>query len=71
EFINPRYKFVGEYSIGIENTYRSTNPEFRKIQIKEIFWNLNKDLNLTCFFHYKNGQWQAISYFFWPPGALF
>ncbi|EHC83054.1 hypothetical protein LTSEMON_0467 [Salmonella enterica subsp. enterica serovar Montevideo str. S5-403] len=19
---------------------------------------------MTCFFHYKNGQWQAISYFF-------
>ncbi len=50
EFIKPRYKFVGEYYIEIENTYRSTKPEFRNIPIKEIFWHLPGDLNLTCFF---------------------
>lgn len=64
EFVKPRYAFVGEYSVGIENTYRSINPEFRNIPIKEAFWNLNEDLNLTCFFHYKDGQWRVISYFF-------
>ena len=71
EFIKSRYKFVGEYYIEIENTYRSTNPEFRNIPIKEMFWHLPGDLNLTCFFHYKDGQWRVISYFFWPPGAKF
>ncbi|MBB8614537.1 hypothetical protein PH192_10390 [Escherichia coli] len=71
EFVKPRYAFVGEYSVGIENTYRSINPEFRNIPIKEAFWNLNEDLNLTCFFHYKDGQWRVISYFFWPPDAKF
>ena len=71
EFVKPRYAVVGEYSVGIENTYRSINPEFRNIPIKEAFWNLNEDLNLTCFFHYKDGQWRVISYFFWPPDAKF
>ncbi|HGX7938047.1 TPA: hypothetical protein ACJIA1_003731, partial [Shigella flexneri] len=29
------------------------------------------DLNLTCWFHYKDGQWRVITYIFWPPGARF
>lgn len=70
-FVEPRYKFVGEFSVSIENTYRSTNPEFRNVPIKEMFWHFNDDLNLTCFFHYKDGQWVVISYAFWPPGANF
>ncbi|HFO6487481.1 TPA: hypothetical protein ACHKTV_004753, partial [Escherichia coli] len=41
------------------------------IPIKEMFWHLRGDLNLTCFFHYKDGQWRVISYFFWQPGAKF
>ena len=48
EFIKPRYKLVGEYYIEIENVYRSTNPEFRNIPIKEMFC-ICGDLNLTCF----------------------
>lgn len=71
EFIKPRYKFVGVYYNGIENTYRSTKPEFRDVPIKEIFWHFNDDLNLTCWFHYKDGQWKIIAYIFWPPGAEF
>lgn len=71
DFIRPRREFIGEYYVGIENTYRSTNPDFRNIPIKEMFWHLRDDLNLTCFFHYKDGQWRVISYFFWPPGAKF
>lgn len=71
DFIKPRYKFVGEYYIGIESVYRSTNTRFKNIPIKELFWILNKDLNLTCWLHYKGGQWIVISYVFWPPGAKF
>ncbi|MCP1694016.1 hypothetical protein J2T26_003903 [Citrobacter farmeri] len=71
EYIKPRYEFVGEYYVGIESVYRSTNPEFRKVPIKEMFWHLKVDLNLTCWLHYKNGQWIVISYVFWPPGTLF
>lgn len=71
ELIKPRYKFVGIYYNGIEDTYRSTNPKFREVLIKELFWNFNDDLNLTCWFHYKDGKWIAIAYVFWPPGAQF
>ncbi|EYD88007.1 hypothetical protein AC26_0277 [Escherichia coli 1-176-05_S3_C2] len=71
EFIKPRYKLVGEYYIEIENIYRSTNPEFKNIPIKEMFWHLRQDLNLTCFFHYKDGQWRVIFFFFLSPGAKF
>ncbi|EQV94454.1 hypothetical protein G893_00826 [Escherichia coli KOEGE 71 (186a)] len=71
EFMKPRYKFAGEYYIGLNQTYRITNPEFKDIPIKEMFWNLQEDLNLTCWFHYKDGQWRVISYIFWPPGAKF
>ena len=71
EFVKPRYAFVGEYSVGIENTYRSINPEFRNIPIKEAFRKLKDDLNLPCFFQYQDGQWRVISYFFWPPHAKF
>jgi len=69
--INPRYKFVGEYHVAIENTYPSTKAEFRDIPIKEIFWHFNEKLNLTCWFHYKDGEWKVIAYLFWPPGAKF
>ncbi|HBA3814464.1 TPA: hypothetical protein J5G62_004459, partial [Escherichia coli] len=71
EFVRPRYKFVGEYYIGLNQTYRITDPEFQDIPIKEMFWNLQGDLNLTCWFHYKDGQWRVITYIFWPPGAKF
>lgn len=70
-FTKPRYKFVGEYYIGIEGTYRSTNPELKNTPIKEMLWHLSDDLNLTCWLHYKNGKWIVISYVFWPPDALF
>jgi len=70
-YIKPRYKFVGIYYNGIEDTYRSTNPDFREVPIKELFWNFNDDLNLTCWFHFKDGQWRVIAYVFWPPGAVF
>ncbi|WP_371328698.1 hypothetical protein [Hafnia sp. HMSC23F03] len=71
QFIKPRYKFVGEYYIDIENTYRSTNPELKNIPIKEMFWHINSNLNLTCWFHYKDRKWTVISYIFWEPGTLF
>ncbi|AJQ99277.1 hypothetical protein F652_1288 [Enterobacteriaceae bacterium bta3-1] len=70
-FTKPRYKFVGEYYIGIERTYRSTNPELKNTPIKEMLWHLSDDLNLTCWLHYKDGKWIVISYVFWPPDALF
>lgn len=71
EFIKPRYKFSGEYNIGLNQTYRITNPEFKNVPIKEMLWHLRGDLNLTCWFHYKDGEWKVISYIFWPPGAKF
>lgn len=71
EFVRPRYTFVGQYYIGLEKTYRSTNPEFSKIPIKEMFWRVRDDLNLTCWFHQQDGQWNVFSYIFWPPGAIF
>jgi hypothetical protein len=71
EFVRPRYAFVGEYYIGLEKTYRSTNPEFSNIPIKEMFWRVHDDLNLTCWFHQQDGQWKVFSYIFWPPGAIF
>ncbi|MCV8889726.1 hypothetical protein ODW16_11675 [Escherichia coli] len=71
EFVRPRYKFVGEYYIDLNQTYRITDPEFQDVPIKEMFWNLQGDLNLTCWFHYKDGQWRVITYIFWPPGARF
>ncbi|WP_318371745.1 hypothetical protein [Enterobacter sp.] len=71
EFIKPRYEFSGEYYIGLNQTYRITNPEVKDVPIKEILWQVRNDLNLTCWFHYKDGQWKVISYIFWPPGAVF
>ncbi|EEC0297121.1 hypothetical protein YV76_004630 [Salmonella enterica subsp. enterica] len=71
QFIKPRRDFVGVYYEGIELTYPSRNPEFKNIPIKEMFWHLKSDLNLTCWLHYKDGQWIVISYAFWPPGAVF
>lgn len=71
EMIKPRYEFTGEYYVGLNQTYRITNPDFKDIPIKEMFWHLRDDLNLTCWFHYKDGQWKVISYIFWPPGAVF
>jgi hypothetical protein len=71
DLVKPRHKFVGEYYIGIENKYPSTNPEFKNIPIKEMFWNINPDLNLTCWLHHKNGKWTVITYVFWGPGAQF
>lgn len=70
-FINPRHDFVGIYYGGIERTYPSNNPEFKDVPIKEMFWNVNKDLNLTCWLHYKNGKWIVISRVYWPPGSKF
>ncbi|EBW6663756.1 hypothetical protein [Citrobacter farmeri] len=70
-FIRPRHEFVGEYNIGLNQTYPITSKKFENIPIKEIFWHLREDLNLTCWFHYKDGQWRVISYIFWPPGAKF
>jgi len=37
-FVNPRYKFIGGYYNGVENIYRSANPDFNNIPFKEIFW---------------------------------
>ncbi|EPE8022479.1 hypothetical protein ACSN4Y_004803 [Salmonella enterica subsp. enterica serovar Montevideo] len=71
EFVRPRYMFVGEYYIGLEKTYRSTDPRYSNVPIKEMFWHLHDDLNLTCWFHYKDEQWRVFSYIFWPPGAVF
>lgn len=71
QFIKPRHDFVGIYYKGIERTYPSKNPEFKNIPIKEMFWHIRNDLNLTCWFHYKDGEWVVISYSFWPPGAEF
>lgn len=71
EFILSRYKFIGEFNVGLENTYRSTNPDFSQIPIKQMFWHLRDNLNLTCWFDYKDGQWKVISYIFWPPKAKF
>lgn len=71
QFINPRHKFVGVYYRGIERIYPSKNPEYKDIPIKEMFWHLKDDLSLTCWLHYKDGEWVVISYVFWPPGAVF
>lgn len=71
EFIAPRYKFIGEYNIGLNQTYPMTNLKFKNYPIKEMFWHVRDDLNLTCWFHQQDGQWKVISYIFWPPGAIF
>lgn len=70
-FIKPRHDFIGVYYRGIERVYSSTTPEFGNFLIKETFWHLRKDLNLTCWLNNKDGKWQVISYIFWPPGANF
>ncbi len=71
EHIKPRHKFIGEYNVGLNQTYPITDPKLKDVPIKEVLWHLEDDLNLTCWFHYKDGQWSVISYFFWPPGAMF
>ena len=71
QIIRPRHVFVGVYYEGLEQIYPSRNPEFKNVPIKEMFWHLKDDLNLTCWLHYKDGQWVVILYFFWPPGAEF
>ncbi|VEA35633.1 Uncharacterised protein [Salmonella enterica subsp. enterica] len=57
--------------LGWKKTYRSTDPRYSNVPIKEMFWHLHDDLNLTCWFHYKDEQWRVFSYIFWPPGAVF
>lgn len=71
EFIVPRHDLVGIYYSGIERTYPSKNPEFSQIPIKEMFWHVHDDLNLTCWLHSEDGKWVVISYVFWPPDAKF
>jgi hypothetical protein len=71
EVIAPRYEFIGEYNIGLNETYPITNQYFKNVLIKEMFWRVRDDLNLTCWFHQQDGQWIVISYIFWPPEAIF
>lgn len=71
QITKPRHYFLGVYYESIEKTYPSRISKFKNIPIKEMFWNLKGDLNLTCWLHYKDGQWVVISYVFWPPGADF
>lgn len=63
EHIKPRHKFIGEYNVGLNQTYPITDPKLKDVLIKEVLWHLEDDLNLTCWFHYKDGQWSVISYF--------
>jgi hypothetical protein len=60
----------GEFYVGVENVYPSTDPKNRDVPIEEWTWK-SGTCTLTVWFHRQGGVWRALDDVYWHENIEF
>jgi len=60
----------GEFYVGIEDVYPSTDPRNRDVPLQEWTWKAG-DCTLTVWFHQQAGVWRALDDVYWHKNVEF